>query len=549
MASTRSLRLLALARPKLLRLPALHTSTASAAAAGDRRQGGDGGQGGQEGGRNGFAFTTDRVEDGTHKPLGRILGAHQWTRSLSNSADVLKGPVVPKGMLTVAELKELARLDKIDTVVVGITDCYGRLVGKRYTADFFLESAVEDGTHACSYLLATDMNMEPVPGYKYANWEAGYGDIHLVPDLKTLRVASWLDRTALVLCDVMEDGSHELAPHAPRSILSKQLQAAKEVGAFVPMAASELEYFLYQETYEESKDKGYADLKPAGWVREDYHILQGTRGEYFHGPARRHLEASGVPVENSKGEFGLGQHELNVKYAEILEMADRHVVYKQCLKELADATGVSVTFMAKPDAAQPGSSCHIHLSLWKDGHNIFAGNHSLGSTNDEFRWFLGGWMKHTPELMVFYAPNVNSYKRYSAGSWAPTQIAWSRDNRTAPFRILGSGKSLRIECRLPGADCNVYLAFAAALASGLDGIRNKIEPPPSLEGNIYFAKDLLTVPRSLGEATAAFEGSAFAKQMLGDDVHHHYLHFFKTEELAYLQAVTDWEKARYFEQI
>ncbi|KAH9546623.1 hypothetical protein CY35_12G107900 [Sphagnum magellanicum] len=435
----------------------------------------------------------------------------------------MQRPVVPRGILTVAELKELARLDKIDTVVVGITDCYGRLLGKRYTADFFLESAVDDGTHACSYLLATDMNMEPVPGYKYANWEAGYGDIHLVPDLKTLRVASWLDKTALVLCDVMEDGSHESAPHAPRSIISKQLQAAKEVGAFVPMAASELEYFLYQEMYEESEDKGYADLKPAG-----------TRGEYFH--ARQHLEASGVPVENSKGEFGLGQHELNVKYAEILEMADRHVVYKQCLKELADATGVSVTFMAKPDAAQPGSSCHIHLSLWKDGHNIFAGNHALGSTkcSDEFWWFLGGWMKHTPELMVFYAPNVNSYKRYSAGSWAPTQIAWSHDNQTAPFCIL---------------DCNVYLAFAAALASGLDGIRNKIEPPPSLEGIIYFAKDLLTVPRSLGEATAAFEGSAFAKQMLGDDVHHHYLHFFRTEELAYLQAVTDWEKARYFKQI
>ncbi|XP_024358351.1 uncharacterized protein [Physcomitrium patens] len=454
------------------------------------------------------------------------------------------------GMITVAELKELARTKTIDTVVVGLTDCYGRLVGKRYTADFFLESAVDDGTHACSYLLATDMDMEPVPGYKFASWEAGYGDIHLVPDMKTLRVASWLEKTALVLCDVVQD-DHELAPHAPRSILRNQIKAAQAVGKFTPMAASELEYFLYKDTYEESKNRGYHNLKPAGWVREDYHIFQGTRGEYFHGPARRHLEASGVPVENSKGEFGLGQHELNVKYAEVLEMADRHSVYKQCLKELADSMGVSVTFMAKPDAAQPGSSCHIHLSLWENGRNIFAGNQTLGSTkcSDEFRWFLGGWMHYTPELMCFYAPNVNSYKRYVSGSWAPTQIAWSRDNRTAPFRVLGSGKSLRIECRLPGADCNVYLAFAAALASGMDGIRNKIEPPPQLEGNVYFAKDLLTIPQSLGAATAAFKDSKFAKEMLGEDVHHHYHHFFDNELLAYQQAVTDWEKARYFEQI
>uniref|UniRef100_A0A7I4FDI5 GS catalytic domain-containing protein n=1 Tax=Physcomitrium patens TaxID=3218 RepID=A0A7I4FDI5_PHYPA len=427
------------------------------------------------------------------------------------------------GMITVAELKELARTKTIDTVVVGLTDCYGRLVGKRYTADFFLESAVDDGTHACSYLLATDMDMEPVPG---------------------------LEKTALVLCDVVQD-DHELAPHAPRSILRNQIKAAQAVGKFTPMAASELEYFLYKDTYEESKNRGYHNLKPAGWVREDYHIFQGTRGEYFHGPARRHLEASGVPVENSKGEFGLGQHELNVKYAEVLEMADRHSVYKQCLKELADSMGVSVTFMAKPDAAQPGSSCHIHLSLWENGRNIFAGNQTLGSTkcSDEFRWFLGGWMHYTPELMCFYAPNVNSYKRYVSGSWAPTQIAWSRDNRTAPFRVLGSGKSLRIECRLPGADCNVYLAFAAALASGMDGIRNKIEPPPQLEGNVYFAKDLLTIPQSLGAATAAFKDSKFAKEMLGEDVHHHYHHFFDNELLAYQQAVTDWEKARYFEQI
>ncbi|KAL2620216.1 hypothetical protein R1flu_000421 [Riccia fluitans] len=457
-----------------------------------------------------------------------------------------------KGMLTVEDLKLLVKQDKIDTVVVGLTDCYGRLVGKRFTADFFLESAVADGTHGCSYLLATDIDMEPVPGYKFASWESGYGDIHLIPDMRSLRLASWLEKTAFVLCDVVDDDTHDLAPHAPRSILKKQVAEAEKEGGYVCKAASELEYFLYQQNFEEAKEKKYFGLKPVGWHREDYHILQGSREEFFNGPARRHLDASGVPVENSKGEFGLGQHELNVKYAEVLEMADRHVVYKQCLKELADQLGVSVTFMAKPHVDQPGSSSHLHLSLSrKDGTPVFPGDEKLGSTScsDEFRWFLGGWMKHTPELMVFYAPNVNSYKRFVSGSWAPTQLVWSRDNRTAPFRIIGSGKSLRIECRLPGADCNPYLAFAAALASGLDGIRHKIEPPDHFEGDVYKATDQLRVPQSLGEAVQVFKKSEFAKEMLGEDVHHHYAHFFETENQGYLQAVTDWERNRYFEQI
>ncbi|CAM6101993.1 unnamed protein product [Calypogeia fissa] len=395
------------------------------------------------------------------------------------------------------------------------------------------------------------MDMEPVPGYRFASWEQGYGDIHLMPDMTTLRVASWLKNTALVLCDVVDDETHKLAPHAPRSILKNQISEAQKFGGFTPMAASELEYFLYRDNFEEAKRKGYTGLEPVGWHREDYHILQGSREEFFHSPARKHLDASGVPVENSKGEFGIGQHELNVKYTEILEMADRHVVYKQCLKELADELGISVTFMAKPHVDQPGSSSHLHMSLSKDGKNIFDGDKKLGtmSCSDEFRWFLGGWMKHTPELMVFYAPNVNSYKRFISGSWAPTQIVWSRDNRTAPFRLLGAGKSLRIECRLPGADCNPYLAFAAALASGLDGMRHKIEPPAGFEGDVYKAENLLRVPQTLGEAARLFENSAFAKEMLGDDVHHHYAHFYKTEYLSYQQAVTDWEKNRYFEQI
>ena len=257
------------------------------------------------------------------------------------------------------------------------------------------------------------------------------------------------------------------------------------------MAGSELEYFLFENSYRQAAESGYTGLKPAGWYIEDYHAFQGTRNESFHGAARRHLRDSGVPVENSKGEWGLGQHELNVRYTEVLTMADRHTVYKQCLKEVAEQQGVSVTFMAKYRPDQAGSSCHIHLSLWKDGQSAFPGDRQGGiRCSDTFRWFLGGWIAHMPELMVFYAPTINAYKRYVFQSWAPTKLAWCHDNRTAGFRVVGSGNSLRIECRLAGADCNPYLAYAATLASGLDGIRNQIEPPPLFEGDVYTAENL-----------------------------------------------------------
>src|SRR5204863_3221334 len=275
-----------------------------------------------------------------------------------------------------------------------------------------------------------------------------------------LRRASWLEKSAIVLCDVKDEKSHELVSVAPRSILRRQIGQSK----YQCFAATELEHYLFRTSYRDAAQKGYRDLEPAGWYLEDYHILQGTRTEDFHGAVRRHLKLSGVPVETSKGEWGPGQHEVNVRYAEALEMADRHVVFKQCLKELADAAGMSVTFMAKFAADGAGSSCHIHLSLWRDGENAFA------KGNECFRHFLGGWIAHVPELMVFYAPTVNSYKRFRSGSWAPTRLAWSYDNRTASFRVVGSGPGLRIECRIPGADCNPYLCIAAAIASGLDGI-------------------------------------------------------------------------------
>jgi len=448
-----------------------------------------------------------------------------------------------EGHVTLDQLRELVERGDIETVIVGFTDHYGRLMGKRYSADMFLDDAAAHGTHGCNYLLTTDMEMDPVPGYQFASWEKGYGDFHLVPDLGTLRRAAWLEKTGLVLCDVN-------ASIAPRTMLRRQLDVAHRAG-YTAMAASELEYYVFQESYREGFESDYRALKPAGWYLEDYNLLQGTRTEPYTSAVRRYLKDSGVPVESSKGEWGLGQHELNIRYADALQMADRHVVFKQCLKETADRMRISVTFMAKFAQDRAGSSCHIHLSLWRDGGNAFAGGSTLGPVqcSDVFRWFLGGWIARTPEVMVFYAPTVNSYKRYVDASWAPTRLAWSYDNRTAGFRVVGHDSSLRIECRIPGADCNPYLAFAASLASGLDGIANHIEPPECFTGDIYAARHLPRVAFTLDEAANAFASSEFAKRAFGADVVEHYAHFFRTEHSSYRAAVTDWERRRYFERI
>jgi glutamine synthetase len=445
-------------------------------------------------------------------------------------------------MLELGELRALVEKGEIETVVAGFTDHYGRLMGKRFDAEMFVGEVAAAGGHACDYLLTVDMEMEPVPGYRFANWELGYGDFHLVPDLRTLRLASWLDRTAFVVCDVKSEKTRDYIGVAPRSILRRQVEAARKL-SYSGFAATELEHYLFRTSYRDAARQGYRDLETAGWYLEDYHILQGTRSESFHAAARRHLKRSGVPVETSKGEWGRGQHELNIRYAEALDMADRHVVFKQCLKEIAEAAGMSVTFMAKLAADSAGSSCHIHFSLWRDGKNVFE------NRSDLFRWFLGGWIAHVPDVMVFYAPTVNSYKRYVDASWAPTRLAWSDDNRTAGFRVVGQGASLRIECRIPGADCNPYLALAASLASGLDGIERRTEPPECFVGDIYAAKNLPRVPYTLNEAAGLFSQSAFAKKAFGGDVVEHYTHFYRTEAAAYDKAVTDWERQRYFERI
>ena len=459
----------------------------------------------------------------------------------------------PRGMLTEAELSDLVQRGEIETVLTVFPDLYGRLVGKRIIAPFFCEEILAHGMHACDYLLACDMEMDPVPGYRFASWSDGYGDVHCVPDVTTLRRATWLERTALVLCDLYDEESGALVEVAPRTVLKRQVERA--LAAKVrPMGGSELEFFILRETYESAHRKGFDNLEPFGWYVEDYHTLQGYKEEPLIGAIRRHLDASGVPVEFSKGEWGPGQHEINVRYADFLDMADRHVIYKQLAKEVAIQQGLAITFMAKPDERYAGSSMHLHSSLWSlDGREaLFAGGRpSTGDPAqlpDTFRWWLGGLMQHARACTLLFAPYVNSYKRFRGGSFAPTAIAWSYDNRTAGFRIVGHDPSLRVECRIPGADANPYLAFAATLAAGLDGLERRTEPPPMFRGDAYAAESLPTVPKTLPEAIAEFESSSLFRDAFGAEVVEHLVHFARTEQRKFDETVTTWERRRFFER-
>jgi glutamine synthetase len=458
------------------------------------------------------------------------------------------GPV--PGMLSLPQLGDLIEHGEIETVLTVFPDMYGRLMGKRITGHFFMDHVAEGGMHACDYLLACDMEMDVIPGYKYTSWETGYGDFHCVPDFATVRRAAWLPRTAIVLCDLFNQHD-EVAEVAPRRMLQRQVAHAREFG-FSVMGGSEIELYLFNETFASAKAKNYHDLQPIGDYNEDYHILQGTKEDDLVGAIRRALDGSGVPVEFSKGEAGLGQQEINLQFSDALTQCDRNIIYKHAAKEIAYAQGKAITFMAKWDEKHTGSSCHIHMSLW-DGtgeRSQFPGDQAVGPVmaSDTFRYFLGGWMKRAREFAVCYAPYVASYKRYQSRSWAPTGIAWSYDNRTAGFRVVGHGSSLRIECRLPGADANPYIAYAAAIAAGLDGIANKIEPPPVFQGDIYAAQDLPRVPGTLREAVDEFQRSELARAAFGEDVVEHYLHFLKTEQRKFDEVVTSWERARYFER-
>jgi len=455
-----------------------------------------------------------------------------------------------RGRLDVATLVRLVEEEQIETVLAVFPDLYGRLMGKRITGDYFIHDVLPHSIHACDYLLACDMEMDPVPGYGFTSWATGYGDFRLVPDLRTLRYASWLERTAIVLCDVLNEEDDIPVSVAPRNILKRQLEQARSLG-YTLMGASELELYVFADSYEEAKRKHYHDLQPIGDYIEDYHIFQGTKEEFLIGAIRHHLDRSGIPVEFSKGEWGPGQQEINLRYTDFLEMCDRHTLYKHLAKEIAWQKNVAITFMAKWDERYAGSSMHLHASLWSpDGTPLFPGQEPFGPVHSSplFRWFLGGWMAHIREIFAFYAPYPTSYKRYVAGSFAPTGIAWSYDNRTAGFRILGHASSLRIECRAPGADANPYLAYAATLAAGLDGIQRRIEPPSMFAGDVYAAQDLPQVPKTLNEAIGELQQSAWVRQVFGDEVIDHYLHFFRTEQRKFDEVVTSWERSRYFER-
>jgi glutamine synthetase len=442
--------------------------------------------------------------------------------------------------MKLTELEQAVREGSLDTVVVAFTDMQGRLMGKRVHGEYFVEQGVADhGVEGCNYLLALDMEMDPIPGYQMANWEQGYGDFVLQPDLATLRSTPWLEGTALVLCDVLWHDGKPVNP-SPRQVLKRQVERAGELG-YTPMFGSELEFYLLKESYAEAHAKGYRNLTPSVPYILDYHILATTYDEPFLRQIRNNMQAAGIPVESSKGEAWPGQQEVNFRYADALTMADNHTVYKNGAKEIAHLNGCSITFMAKPDHTWIGNSCHIHASLWEDDKAAFSGE------SDIFKQFLAGQIACFKELAVFLAPTINSYKRYAAGSWAPTTLAWGHDNRTCGFRIVGHGDALRAETRIPGGDVNPYLAFAAVLAAGLYGIENGLDLPPPLEGNAY-ESDAERFPHSLREAIDALEHGTMARAAFGDDVIDHYLNYARTEQRLFDEVVTSYERERMFER-
>jgi len=450
--------------------------------------------------------------------------------------------------LSFAELKRAVADGSIDTVLACMVDMQGRLIGKRFQAEFFLDSA-HDETHGCNYLLADDIDMEPVPGYAAASWDKGYGDFALKPDLGTLRRIPWLEGTALVLCDVL-DHHHKDLPHSPRAMLKKQIARLAERG-YVGMFASELEFYLFDESYLDIHARDYRNPKTAGYYIEDYHILQTTREEPVMRAMRKGMQAAGIPVENTKGEWGPGQEEINVRYAEALEMADRHAIMKNGCKEIAMQHGKAITFMAKWRYDLAGSSSHIHNSLWsaKTGKPLFLDAKAEYGMSDLMRAWVAGQVKYARDITWFLAPYINSYKRFQAGTFAPTKAVWSVDNRTAGFRLCGEGsKGIRIECRIGGADLNPYLAYAALIAAGLAGIDEKLKLGKPFSGDAYGGEKLPEVSKTLRDATDALRGSKMLRKALGDEVIDHYVHTAEWEQSECDRRVTDWELRRGFER-
>ncbi len=449
--------------------------------------------------------------------------------------------------LSVEQLSSLVTAGEIDTVAVAGTDMQGRLQGKRMHAAYFLEHVLRDGAEGCSYLLAVDVEMNTVGGYAISSWEQGYGDLAFVPDLATLRRLPHLPGTAMVQCDLARV-DHSLIPVSPRTVLKTQLARARERG-FTVLAGTELEFQLFDDTYEQAWDAGYRGLRPANQYNVDYSILGTTRVEPLVRDIRNAMFTAGMDVESAKGECNLGQHEIGFLYAEALVTADNHAVYKTAAKEIAAQHGRSLTFMAKFDHRE-GNSCHIHLSLrGSGGETVFwDGAGGSGRRSPLYDHFIAGVLATLRDFTLLYAPNVNSYKRFADASFAPTAIAWGEDNRTCAIRLVGHGASARLENRVPGGDVNPYLALAAMLAGGLSGIEQELALEPPQTGNAY-TSGRPRVPRNLREARDAFAGSAAARDLLGDEVVQHYTTMADVELAAFDAAVTDWELRRGFERL
>jgi glutamine synthetase len=446
-------------------------------------------------------------------------------------------------MLTVDELRQRIDVGEIDTVVVAFTDMQGRLQGKRLHARYFLDVVLAHGTEGCNYLLAVDVDMNTVDGYSISSWEKGYGDMEFVLDLDTIRLLPHHPATAMVQCDLAWF-DHKPVVQSPRAVLRRQVEQAADAG-FVALAGTELEFILFDTSYEDAWDSGYRSLQPANRYNVDYSILGTSRVEPFLRDLRNSTYAAGMNVEGAKGECNFGQHEVGFLYADVLVTADNHSVYKTMAKEIAARHGKALTFMAKYNERE-GNSCHIHLSLrGSDGSLVFGEGEGRSATYDHF---IAGILATMRDFTLLYAPNVNSYKRFAAGSFAPTAIAWGLDNRTCAIRLVGHGASARLENRVPGGDVNPYLALAAMLAGGLHGVREQLPLEPELVGNAY-ASDKPHVPSSLHEARDAFHGSALARELLGDEVVDHYTNMADVELAAYGAAVTDWELRRSFERM
>ncbi len=452
---------------------------------------------------------------------------------------------MPKPALSVDELRAGVSAGSIDTVILAITDMQGRLQGKRFAAEHFVEDVLAHGTEGCNYLLAVDVEMNTVGGYAMSSWDTGYGDFVMAPDLSTLRRTTWHPGTALVLADVEWEDGTAVAP-SPRQVLKRQVDRLAEHG-WTAFVGTELEFMLFDETYESASAKRYAGLSPANQYNGDYSILGTSRVEPILRAIRNGMRDAGLNVESAKGECNFGQHEIAFKYDDAITTCDNHSVYKTGAKEIAAQQGAALTFMAKYDAHE-GNSCHIHLSLRKDdGKPVFAGDRD-GGVSTVFEHFLAGQLAALRELTYLFAPNINSYKRYQPDSFAPTAVEWGRDNRTCALRVIGHGPSLRFENRVPGGDVNPYLAVAGMIAAGLHGIENELPLEAPFTGNAY-AADAEQVPQLLSDAAQLFQRSDLVRKAFGDDVVDHYANAARVELAAFNAAVTDWERVRGFERM